>query len=129
MIKIQIKRGIAFFLLTMLIFVMFTSCAESEPLPPFEERVDSYEVVSVYKYVYNVTNNMGGIKNAKISYSFSYLDGENLRHVDYFVHYDDGNTKVTLGDSDLYIVDSYTGEKYLQLTKETLKLLTGVSGQ
>jgi hypothetical protein len=96
-------------------------------IPPYEERIETYEVVSVYKYIVNDTNSYGGVIGTHVCYSFSYLDGETLKHEEKFRHVDKGLTQVTIGDKDIYIVDPYTNEKYLQLTSETLKLLTGTA--
>ena len=107
--------------------IVFGISQNNEELPPYEEQIITYEVVSVYKYVRNETNGMGGIVDTDICYNFSYISGDELCHVEEFIHYDEGLTKVTIGDSDCYIVNKYTDEKYLQLTKETLNLLSGTS--
>ncbi|MBE5812146.1 MAG: hypothetical protein E7314_00635 [Clostridiales bacterium] len=100
---------------------------QDEPLPPYEEQIVTYEVVSVYKYVRNETNIWGGVTDTDICYNFSYISNGNLYHIEDFIHYDYGLTKVIVGTSDCYIVNKYTDERYLQLTKETLRSLTGTS--
>lgn len=92
-----------------------------------KEKIETYEVVSVYKYARHKTNNWGATIGTDICYNFSYISEGKLYHVDDFIHQDRGFTRVTIGDSDCYIVNKTTGQKYLQLTKETLKLLSGVS--
>lgn len=110
-------------------FLVLRSVAENnKELPPYEEQIVAYEVVSVYKYARNKTNIWGEIIDADICYNFSYISDDKLCHVEDFIHRDNGKTKVTIGDSDCYIVNKYTDEKYLQLTKETLKSLTGIAG-
>jgi hypothetical protein len=87
----------------------------------YESRIKRYEIASVHKYVKNVTNNFGGVVRTEVCYSFTYIDGNNLCHVDNFQHFEYGLTKVILGDKDLYIINN-NGEttRTLQLTKETL---------
>jgi len=128
--KLGLKNGIVRAVvlgISMMLLLFCVSCNNSEELPPYEEQIDTYEVVSVYKYVKNKTNSFGGITGTHICYNFSYISGDKLCHVEDFIHYDDGFTKVTIGDSDCYIVNKYTNERYLQLTKETLKSLSGAS--
>ena len=96
-------------------------------LPSYEEQIVTYEVVSVYKYVRNETNIWGGVIDTDICYNFSYISNGNLYHIEDFIHYDYGLTKVIVGTSDCYIVNKYTDERYLQLTKETLRSLSGTS--
>jgi len=122
----KIRNIIAVFIVATVLLISFTSCAQTEDVP-YEERIKTYEVVSVYKYVRNTTNNFGGIMRTEICYSFSYLDGDALKHIDDFEQGGYGNS-VTIGDRDVYIFDPKTGFGTLQLTKETLKSLTG-SGQ
>ena len=83
----------------------------------------TYEVVGVAKYARVKTNAMGGVLNTDICYAFEYIDGNgNLKSVDDFEHLEYGLTKVVVGDTDAYIINT-NGEdtRTLQLTKETLK--------
>lgn len=91
---------------------------------PYEDRYNFYEVVAVDKYVRNETNAFGAVLDTEICYSFSYVSGDKVYHIDKFIHYDGGLTKVIIGDRDCYMVNKYTDERYLQLTKETFKLLS-----
>jgi hypothetical protein len=94
----------------------------------YESRIQRYEVVSVHKYTKNITNKFGGIIGTEVCYSFTYVGGDQLYSVDDFRHLEYGLTKVTIGDSDLYIVNN-NGEttRTLQLTKETLANIKGLN--
>ena len=94
----------------------------------YESRIQRYEVVSVHKYTKNTTNNFGGIIRTEVCYSFTYVSGDKLCSVDDFKHLEYGLTKVTIGDSDLYIINN-NGEttSTLQLTKETLANIKGLN--
>lgn len=87
----------------------------------YESRIERYEVLSVHKYVRVETNNFGGIIDTDICYSFTYLCGGSLKEENGFEHLEHGLTKVTIGDSNMYIVNK-NGEttRTLQLTKETI---------
>lgn len=87
----------------------------------YESRIQRYEVASVHKYVKNITNNFGGVVRTEICYSFTYINGSKLCHVDDFQHLEYGLTKIIIGEKDLYIINN-NGEttRTLQLTKETL---------
>ena len=84
-----------------------------------ESYIKKYDVVSVNKYT-KVTGNFKDI-DTEVCYSFSYVAGNTLKHVNEFEHCEYGLYKVTIGDKNQYIIDTY-GETtyYLQLTKETL---------
>ena len=89
----------------------------------YKANVHTYEVVGVSKYVRVKTNSRGGIMETDICYTFQYIDADGeLKHVDNFEHLEYGLTKVVLGDTDAYIINT-NGEdtRTLQLTKETLK--------
>lgn len=92
----------------------------------YESRIQRYEVTSVYMYDKPITNNFGGVVRVELCYAFTYVSGTTLYSIDDFQHREYGLTKVTVGDRDLYIVNN-NGEqtRTLQLTKETLKSLTG----
>ena len=84
-----------------------------------ESYIKKYDVVSVNKYT-EVTGNMRDI-DTKICYSFSYIQGNTLKHIDGFEHCEYGLYKVIIGDKNQYIIDTYGETTYcLQLTKETL---------
>lgn len=88
-----------------------------------QANIHRYDVVSVNKYVRTETNQFGGVVDTDICYTFEYIDGAgNLKHIDDFEHLEYGLTKVVVGDSNQYIIDT-NGEdvRYLQLTKETLQ--------
>ena len=93
---------------------------KAEDARRFEQRYDIYEVVSVQKNTGVNTDRFGNVKSTYIYYSFSYLDGNTLRHCDNFIHTDHGRLKVTIGDSNKYIIDRNLDREELQLTKETL---------
>ena len=88
-----------------------------------QSNIHRYEVVGVSQYVRNQTNNFGGIIDTDICYAFQYLDGNNLKTVENFEHLEYGLTKIIVGDSNMYIVDTngIDDYRYLQLTKETLQ--------
>jgi hypothetical protein len=89
----------------------------------YQANIYTYEVVGVSKYVRVETNSRGGIMDTDICYTFQYIDANGeLKHVDDFEHLEYGLTKVVIGDTDAYIVNT-NGEdiRTLQLTKETLK--------
>lgn len=99
---------------------------KQEKLEKYESKIERYEVVSVSRYVKENTNALGGVISTDICYSFFYVDGAgNLRHKDGFAHLDYGLTKVTIGESNQYIVNNNTLDSTytLQLTKDTLKNL------
>lgn len=91
-----------------------------------QSYIKKYDVVSVNKYT-DVTGNMRDI-DTQVCYSFSYIQGNTLKHVNGFVHCEYGLYKVTIGDKNQYIIDTY-GETtyYLQLTKETLANLGNIN--
>lgn len=93
---------------------------EAEKEAERQAKIYQYEVVSVSKYVKPITNNFGGVMKTEICYEFSYLDGDNLKHIKDFQHLEYGLTKIIIGDSNKFIVDT-NGEdvRFLQLTKET----------
>lgn len=90
-----------------------------------QSRIYRYEVVGVSQYVRNQTNNFGGIIDTDICYAFQYLDGNTLKTIEGFEHLEYGLTKIVVGDSNMYIVDTngIDDYRYLQLTKETLQNL------
>ena len=90
-----------------------------------QSRIKRYDVVGVTKYADVRSYNMHRTKT-KICYSFSYIQGDTLKHVDGFEHCEYGLYKVIIGDKDQYIIDT-NGETtyYLQLTKETLSKIGG----
>ena len=90
-----------------------------------QSRIKRYDVVSVTKYADVRSYNMYHTKT-KICYSFSYIQGDALKHIDGFEHCEYGLYKVIIGDKDQYIIDT-NGETtyYLQLTKETLSRIGG----
>jgi hypothetical protein len=90
-----------------------------------QSRIHRYEVVGVTKYAEVSSRNMHRTKTT-ICYSFSYIQGDTLKHVDGFEHCEYGLYKVIIGDKDQYIIDT-NGETtyYLQLTKETLSKIGG----
>lgn len=90
-----------------------------------QSRIKRYEVVGVTKYAEVSSYNMHRTKTT-ICYSFSYIQGDTLKHVDGFEHCEYGLYKVIIGDKDQYIIDT-NGETiyYLQLTKETLSKIGG----
>jgi hypothetical protein len=92
---------------------------------PYEERYNFYEVVAVGQYIREETNAFGAVLDTEVCYNFSYVVGNKVYHVDKFIHYNYGNTKVIIGDRDCYMVSKYTDERYLQLTKETFNSLSG----
>lgn len=88
----------------------------------YNSRISRYKVLSVSQYVRTDTNNFGGIVDTEICYTFTYLDSNgNVKQVDNFQHLEYGLTKITVGDTNQYIVNA-NGEttRTLQLTKETL---------
>lgn len=90
-----------------------------------QSRIKRYDVVSVTKYAEVKSYNMHRTKT-EICYSFSYIQGDTLKHVDGFQHCEYGLYKVIIGDKDQYIIDT-NGETtyYLQLTRETLSKIGG----
>ena len=90
-----------------------------------QSRIKRYDVVGVTKYAEISSRNMHRTKTT-ICYSFSYIQGDTLKHVDGFEHCEYGLYKVIIGDKDQYIIDT-NGETiyYLQLTKETLSKIGG----
>ena len=79
------------------------------------------------QYVKVRTNNLGGVKGSDLCYAFTYIDGNgNLKTIDDFQHYEYGLTKVCIGDTNKYVVDTY-GEtiQYLYLTRDTLQSISG----
>jgi hypothetical protein len=89
----------------------------------YQSNIHTYEVIGVSKYVRVETNSRGGVMDTDICYTFEYIDGNgDLKHVEGFEHLEYGLTKVVLGETDAYIVNT-NGEdtRTLQLTKETLK--------
>lgn len=92
----------------------------------YQENVHRYEVVGVSKYVRNQTNQFGAITDTDICYAFEYKDGSGKLHsIQNFEHLDYGLTKVIIGDTNMYIVDTNSIDtyQYLQLTEETLSEL------
>lgn len=91
-----------------------------------QSYIKKYDVVSVNKYT-EVTGNIWDT-DTNICYSFSYIQGKTLKHVDDFEHCEYGLYKVTIGNKNQYIIDTY-GETtyYLQLTKETLANLGNIN--
>lgn len=79
-----------------------------------------HEITSVSQYIGTQTNHYGGVTDTYTAYTFTYLDGSKLCHVEDFRHYDYGMTKVIIGDKDEYVIDNYDHVQYLVLTKETL---------
>ena len=96
---------------------------EAEQEAKRESNIYRYELISVAQYVKNITNGFGGVQRTEVCYTFCYLDNGVLKQVDDFSHLEYGLTKVIIGDSDMYIVDTNGVDdyKYLQLTKETLQ--------
>ena len=101
---------------------------EAEKEAERQANIYTYDVVSVSKYVKPVTNGFGGVIRTEICYEFNYMDGSSLKHMNDFQHLEYGLTKVTIGDSNKYIIDT-NGEdiKYLQLTKETFENMQTLS--
>ena len=89
-----------------------------------QRYIKKYDVIAVDKYA-KITGDWRNTKT-KICYSFSYIEGNTLKHINDFEHTDYGLYKVIIGDKDQYIIDTY-GETiyYLQLTKETLQKIGG----
>ena len=89
-----------------------------------EAKKTRYEVVSVFKYAKNQTNNFGGVIKTEIAYSFDYIDKDgNLRTEKDFINREGSLSQIIIGDCNQYIIedkglDTY---RYLQLTKETLQ--------
>lgn len=99
---------------------------KQEKIEKYESNIERYEVVSVLRYIKENTNALGGVISTDICYSFFYVDGAgNLRHKDGFTHLEYGLTKVTIGESNQYIVNNNTLDPTytLQLTKDTFKNL------
>lgn len=92
-----------------------------------ENNILRYEVISVSKYIKNTTNRFGGIVDTEVCYTFQYLDNGVLKNVTDFTHHEHGLSKVIIGDTDMYIIDNNSLDqyRYLQLSEETLKKLTG----
>jgi flagellar basal body-associated protein FliL len=88
-----------------------------------EKMKERYEIMSVSQYVGTNTNNFGGITNTYVAYTFTYMKNGQLCHIEKFIHYDNGNTKVVIDDKDEYVVDKYDNTQDLVLTKETLATL------
>lgn len=98
---------------------------DRERAAAYQANIHTYEVVGVAKYVRTKTNTMGGVLDTDICYAFEYIDGNgNLKSVADFEHLEYGLTKVVIGDTDAYIINT-NGEdtRTLQLTKETLKTI------
>lgn len=85
-----------------------------------ESMRDRYEVTSVSQYIGTTTNQFGGVTDTYTAYTFTYLRGNKLNHVESFRHYEYGLTKVVIGDKNEYVIDHYNDIQYLVLTKETL---------
>ena len=96
---------------------------EAEEQARREANITEYEVVSVFRYIENRTNQFGGITDTNICYAFEYVDASGKLHsVNGFENLEHGLTKVVIGDKNMYIVDKNGEEhQHLQLTKETLK--------
>ena len=119
-------------LITAMVLLMvtfaLTACSQQE-----EKLVDRYayqevyEVVSVYQYVEQKTNQFGGVKDTKICYKFDYIDKDGaLRSIDGFKNLEYGTMKVQISnDYDKYVIDGYDNVTYLCLTKETMAKITG----
>ena len=95
---------------------------EAEEQARREANITEYEVVSVFRYIENRTNQFGGVTDTNICYAFEYVDASGkLYSVDGFENLEYGLTKVVIGDKNVYIIDKNGEEhRYLQLTKETL---------
>ena len=102
---------------------------EAEQEAERQSHIYEYEILSVSQYVKNVTNGFGGVVRTEVCYTFCYLDEGTLNQVDDFSHFENGLTKLVIGDSDKYIVDTNGADtyRYLQLTEETLKNIKTLS--
>ena len=85
----------------------------------YEKNTYTYEVLSVKSYIKTNTNQFGGITSSELCYAFTYTDGINLYTEDSFQDFLNGDTSITIGNKNQYIVTP--DSKILYLTKETLK--------
>ena len=102
--------------------ILRKSKQEAEEKARREANITEYEVVSVFRYIENRTNQFGGVTDTNICYAFEYVDASGKLHsVNSFENLEYGLTKVVVGDKNVYIIDKNGEEhQYLQLTKETL---------
>ena len=112
----------------MMVTFALTACSQQEKKPVDRYAYQEvYEVVSVYQYVEQETNQFGGVKDTEICYKFDYIDKDGmLRSVDGFKNLEYGTEKVQISnDYDKYVIDGYDNVIYLCLTKETMAKITG----
>lgn len=96
---------------------------EMQQKEKYESKVYKYEVVSVHKYVKQELHGMGrGQIYTEICYNFTYLKNKTLVEVKCY------QSKIVIGEKNLYIVDANKNVSYLQLTKETLANMNSLSG-
>jgi hypothetical protein len=100
----------------------YNSLTPEEQESVYNDKIHTYEVLSVNQYVRTETNRYGGVMDTDICYTFTYLDSDGtLKSVQDFENIGSNSMQVTVGDKDVYIVNENSdGGKTLQLTKETL---------
>lgn len=127
------KKTIGLIIVALFFTVCIVSCATAEPLTEEEKaqleqerlaRIHTYEVVSVYKYVRQQTNNFGGVTSTDICYNFQWIDGNGNLQTEDMINLNGGLTHVCLGESDVYVVDGNNNHRYLYLCKDTWNKLT-----
>ena len=118
---------VAFTLIFLLLVLCFGLAYEISNADSVNANVREYEVLSVYKYSRQITNNLGGVVRTDVCFSFDYIDEDgNVVTVDGFQNLEHGLTKVHLGNRNKYIVHEKGIDTYrdLYLTKDTFKELT-----
>lgn len=127
------KKLIIILILSLFCFSL-VACGEpmtEEELSAYRQScIHEYEICSVSQYIKVHTNSFGGVVGHNLCYAFTYIDGNGaLQEEDCFQNCEYGNTKVCVGDSNKYVIDTYGETKYcLYLTEDTLKSLSMQTG-
>lgn len=114
-------------LISLLLILCFGLAYENSSVDSVNTNTQEYEVLSVYKYSRQITNNLGGVVRTDVCFSFDYIDEDgNVVTVDGFQNLEHGLTKVHLGNRNKYIVYEKGIDTYrdLYLTKDTFRELT-----
>lgn len=96
---------------------------DAEQQAKYNANVYEYEVLNVYRYMYTETNTYGGTVATYPVYVFSYLSSGTLKEVNHFRHVENGTTKVVIGSTNKYVVDTnpIDDTQTLYLTEETIR--------
>lgn len=116
------------FTILLLITLLTTGCdigymhnPQPEPPPPKE-----YEVLSVSTYVAVSTNGWGAVIDQYPAYYFTYIDENGVLHNETIHHTEQGLWKVCIGEENKYVEKENSGCRYLYLTEETLRNMSGL---